>query len=162
MKCPCISIFIKRFLAMFFKSSELMNAFILSQFSYCLGIWVFHGRNVNNKINKIHEGALRIAFEDTSSKLEDLLMKAAPVTIHQRNEQLLTTEIYRTKHDLNPKFMGEVFVEKNTSYSLRGNNHLSVPIPRTNAYGMKAIRCTGHKLWQSVPSEIKVSYLDKI
>ena len=51
------------------------------------------------KLNKIHERALRIAFKDMSSKFEDLLMKAASVAIHQRNQQLLTTEIYKTKHD---------------------------------------------------------------
>ena len=92
------------------KLQTVMNAFILSQFSYCPVIWMFHDRNVNNKINKIHERALRIAFKDTSSNFEELLIKAASVTIHQRNLQLLTTEIYKTKHDLNPKFMGEIFV----------------------------------------------------
>ena len=34
--------------------------------------------------------------------------------------QLVTTEIYKTKHDLNPKFMGEIFVDKNIPYNLRG------------------------------------------
>ena len=139
------------------KLQTVMNAFILSQFSYCPVIWMFHDRNVNNKINKIHERALRIAFKDTSSNFEELLIKAASVTIHQRNLQLLTTEIYKTKHDLNPKFMGKIFVEKNISYSLRCNDHLSVPIPRTNAYGIETIRYTGHKLWQSLPLEIKES-----
>ena len=79
------------------KLQTVMNAFILSQFSYCPVVWIFHDRNVNNKINKIHERALRIAFKDTSSNFEELLIKAASVTIHQRNLQLLTTEIYMTK-----------------------------------------------------------------
>ena len=34
---------------------------------------------------------------------------------------------------------------------------LSLPILRTNAYGLKAIRYTAHKLWQSLPLEIKAS-----
>ena len=113
---------------------------------------------MDNRINKIHERALRIAFKDTSLKFEDLSMKVASVTVHQRNLQLLITEIYKTKHDLNPKFMGETFVERNISFNLRGNNHLTVPIPRTNAYDLKAIRYTAHKLKQSLPLEIKVSY----
>ena len=75
------------------KLQTVMNAFILSQFSYCPVIWMFHDRNVKNKINKIHERALRIAFKDTSSNFEELLIKAASVTIHQKNLQLLTTEI---------------------------------------------------------------------
>ena len=116
---------------------------------------MFHDRNVNDNINKIHERALRVAFKDTSSKYDNLLMKSALVTIHQRNIQFLTTEIYKTTHDLNPKFMGEIFVKKNISYSLRGNNHLSVPIPCTNVYGMKTISYAEHKLWRSLPLEIK-------
>ena len=115
-----------------------------------------------SKINKIHERELRIAFKDTSLKFEDLLLKAGSVTDHQRNLKLLTTEIYKAKHDLNPKFMSEIFIERNISYNVRGNNHLSVPVPRTNAYGLKAIRHTAHKLWQSLPIEIEVSHLKRI
>ena len=64
------------------KLKTIMNAFVLSQFSYCPVIWMFHDRKVNNKINKIHERALRIAYKDTSSNFEQLLTKADSVTIH--------------------------------------------------------------------------------
>ena len=97
------------------KLQTVMNAFISSQFRYCPVIWMFHDRNVNNKINKIHQRALRIAFKDTSSNFEELLIKAASVTIHQKNLLLLTTEIYKTKNDLNPKFMGET-LSRRTSH----------------------------------------------
>ena len=140
------------------KLQTVVNAITLSQFSYRPVVWMFHVRSVNNKINKTDERALRLAFKDASSKCEDLLMKVASVTIHQRNLQFLSTEIYKTKHDLNPKYTGEIFVEKNIAYSLRGNNHLSVPILCTNAYGTKAIRYTGHKLSQFLPLEIKGSH----
>ena len=36
------------------KLKTVMNAFILSQFSYCPVIWMFHDRSMHNKINKIH------------------------------------------------------------------------------------------------------------
>ena len=35
------------------KGRNLMKAFIISQFSYCPLIWMFHSRNSNNKINRI-------------------------------------------------------------------------------------------------------------
>ena len=41
----------------------LMNTFIMSQFSYCPLICMFHDRNFNNKINRIQERALRIAYK---------------------------------------------------------------------------------------------------
>ena len=38
-----------------------IKAFVMSQFSHCLLVLMFHDRNLNDKINKIHERALRIA-----------------------------------------------------------------------------------------------------
>ena len=80
---------------------------------------MLHDRGANNNINKIHERALRIAFVDTSLNFNELLKRPDSVTIHQRNLQLLAAEIYKTKIDLNPKFMNEIFVEKNNFYTLR-------------------------------------------
>ena len=42
------------------KCKNLMKPFITSQFSYCLHIWMFHNRNLNNTINQIHKRALRL------------------------------------------------------------------------------------------------------
>ena len=42
----------------------LMKAFIESQFTYCPFIWMFCGRNLNYRINHLHERSLRIAYND--------------------------------------------------------------------------------------------------
>ena len=39
----------------FEKKRNLLKAFIESQFKYCPLIWMFHSRNLNNKINHLHE-----------------------------------------------------------------------------------------------------------
>ena len=44
-----------------------MKAFIESQLGYCSLVWMFHNRNLNNKVNRIHEKALRITYIDKSS-----------------------------------------------------------------------------------------------
>ena len=41
---------------------NIVKAFVESQFRYCPLIWMFHRRGLNNKINHIHERALRIIF----------------------------------------------------------------------------------------------------
>ena len=41
------------------KRKSLMKAFITSQFNYCPLIWMFHSRELNNRINRMHERALR-------------------------------------------------------------------------------------------------------
>ena len=42
----------------------IMKAFVSSQFAYCPLIWMFHSRQINHKINKLHERALRIVYND--------------------------------------------------------------------------------------------------
>ena len=37
------------------KRKSLMKAFITSQFNYCPLIWMFHSRQLNNRIKKIHD-----------------------------------------------------------------------------------------------------------
>ena len=64
------------------KKRTIMKAFVESQFSYCPLIWMFHSRGLNNKINRIHERALRITFNDKSSTFQELLDKKNSVTIH--------------------------------------------------------------------------------
>ena len=72
-----------------------MSAFITSQFNYCPLIWMFYNRTLNKKINKLHEGALRLVYKDKNSTLQELLEKDNAVTIHQRNLQRLAIEMYK-------------------------------------------------------------------
>ena len=71
----------------FEKKRLLMKAFIESQFSYCPLIWMFCSRKMNNKINYIHERALRLVYDDYTSTFNDLLKKDESVCIHHRNIQ---------------------------------------------------------------------------
>ena len=75
------------------KLRNLMRAFITSQFQYCPLIWMFHSRQLNQKINKIQERALRITYKDTESTFSELLQKDCAVTIHTKNLQILMTEM---------------------------------------------------------------------
>ena len=44
------------------KLTIIMKAFVYSQFAYCPLIWMFHSRQINHKINKLHERALTIVL----------------------------------------------------------------------------------------------------
>ena len=66
------------------KRRIVMNAFITFQFSYCALIWMSHSRSVNNRVNKIHEKALRPVYKDeTNLSLDDLLKKDKSVSFTQ-------------------------------------------------------------------------------
>ena len=93
-----------------------MKAFIASGFGYCLLVWIFHSRKLNSRVNKLHERALRIVFQDYASSFTELLEKDSSTTIHNRNIQLLATELFKVKNGLSPPFMNEIFVENGQHY----------------------------------------------
>ena len=64
------------------KKQIIMKSFIESQFGYCPLIWMFHSRALYNKVNRIHERALRITHNDKSSSYRKLLTKDRSVIMH--------------------------------------------------------------------------------
>ena len=106
------------------KKRIIMKSFSESQFGYCPLIWMVHSRGLNNKINRIHERALRITYNDKSSSYGELLNKDRSVTIHHRNIRALAVEIYKVIQGISPPLLNEVFVPRQCNYELRGNNFL--------------------------------------
>ena len=133
----------------------LMRAFVISQFQYCPLVWMFHSRHLNNKINRIHERALRIAYKDYESSFNTLLGKDDSVSIHAKNLQTLLIEMFKTKENINPPFMREIFCERTVTYNLRNNNEFLLPMVRTTSYGSETIKYRGQRLWLSLPQHIR-------
>ena len=130
------------------KLKLLMDAFIRLQFNYCPLVWMFHDRTINSKVNKIRERALRIVCKDSGNDFLNAVNNS--VTTHQRNLQLLMIEIFKTKNDLNPTFMKDVFTERDNYHSLRNINHFQLPKVRTRKYGTENIQYRGCLLWASL------------
>ena len=82
-----------------------MKAFITSQFRYCPLVWMCHSRTSNNKINKLHERALRLVYDDRQSTSEELLNIDKSVTIHHRN-------LHQVQHGLAPELMNDILKKK--------------------------------------------------
>ena len=66
----------------FKKRRILIKAFIESQFKYCPLVWMFHVRQINDKINKLYERALRIVYNDTITSFEKLLDSTLVPGVH--------------------------------------------------------------------------------
>ena len=87
-----------------------MKSFVASQFGYCPLIWMFHSRCLNNKMNSIHERALRITYQDRISTFQELLNTS--VSIHHRNLQALATEMFKNHRCLSPNILREILRPK--------------------------------------------------
>ena len=77
--------------------------------NYCPLIWMFHSRQLNNRMNKIQERALRLVYNHGKLTFNDLLKLDNSVTIHQRNLQILATETFMVKNSSAPETMTEAF-----------------------------------------------------
>ena len=51
------------------KRKSLTKVFITTQLNYCPLIWMFHSRQLNDRINKIQERALRLVYKDNKLTL---------------------------------------------------------------------------------------------
>ena len=132
----------------------IMKAFISSQFGYCPLVWMFHSRTLNNRINRLHERALRIVYKDNHSSFEQLLNMDGSVTIHERNIQALAIEIYKIINGLAPEIMTQVL-------PLKDSNRYCSRFPfktqniRTVRYGSETIYSLGPKIWSAIPEGYK-------
>ena len=135
---------------------KIMNAFISSQFGYCPLVWMFHSRRLNNRINKIHERALRLVYQDDHLTFEQLLHKDGSYTIHERNIQTLAIELYKIINGISPAIMKKVL-------PLKESNRYCSRFPfetrnvHTVTYGTETISSLGPKIWHIIPKNIKDS-----
>ena len=70
---------------------------------------MFPGRQINHKINKLHERALRIVYKNYFSSFEELLSKVKSATFYERNLQILGTKVYKISNPFLPDNMQDIF-----------------------------------------------------
>ena len=129
-----------------------MKAFVISQFNYCPLIWMFHNRALNNRINKIHERALRLVYQNKNLSFSELLELDSAVTVHERN----LPEIFKVKNNLSPKIMKQVFDFREPYYNLRSEtSQFKRENIKTTHYGIQSVKFLGPKIWVMVPQNIK-------
>ena len=75
-------------------------------------IWMLYSRTMNNKINCLHERSLRIAYSNQSSTFEKLLKGDKTFSIHRKNIQNLSIEIYNFLNGLSSDMINSVFYLK--------------------------------------------------
>ena len=97
----------------YMKISELKlisNAFMMSQFSCCPLIWMFHSRAMEHRINRIHERTLRLIYLNQHQlTFKEILEETATVSMHQRNLQTRATE-NKSKNKTSPQVVNFLFL----------------------------------------------------
>ena len=119
--------------------------------------------DLEHKINRLHERALRIVYNDDHLTFNELLKLDNSVTIHHKNIQKVAIEVYKCIHDLSPSFMKDIFV--NSGYNgpnLRCEKLFQMPNIKKSYKGEESLRAFAPKIWELVPEEYKtIKNLDK-
>jgi len=128
---------------------------VTSQFSYCPLIWMLHSRSSNNRINQLHERALRLVYKDYISSFDDLLTKAKTLTIHHRNIHHLAIEMFKVKNGDAVSSVKDLFTERTVSYNLRNASEFHIPSVQKVKSRTCSLSYLGPKIWQIVPQILK-------
>ena len=118
---------------------------------------MFTSRTSNLKINKRHERALRILYNDHLSTFNELLTRDKSVTMHVRNLRLLALEMFKIKNKLSPIFIVDFFEENEILYNFRNQREFNRPKIKTVQWGVNSIRYYGPIIWDMLPTYIKNS-----
>ena len=133
-----------------------LSSFVHCHFAYAPLVWMFHSREINNKINRIHKKALRILYDDSISSFEDLLRRDEGFTVHERNIQLLMVEMFKSKNGLEPQLLQGIFeINDYQGPKLRSSKHFKRPNVNTVKYGEKSLQNLGARLWSQIPNLIQ-------
>ena len=118
---------------------------------------MFHSRTLNKRINSIHKRSLRISYGDTVSTFEELLVKDNSVSIHQRNLQILATEIFKVFKNISPTILNDIFEPRVSSYNLRANSYFETRKVTSVHHGTESLSFLGPKIWDLIPLDIRQS-----
>ena len=72
------------------------------------------------------------------------------------NLPILMSEMYKSRNDLNPSFMQEIFRENTIHYNLRSNNEFIQLIVRSVNNGTESVRFKCPQLWQTLPPRYRI------
>ena len=119
---------------------------------------MFHTKELNSRINSLHEKALRLIYQNRNLSFDELRKLDESVSIHYRNLQYLLTEICKVKMGLSPPIMNDILtLDENASYNLRSGVTVTRRNIRTNKFGFETITTIGAVLWRNLPNDIKNS-----
>ena len=80
---------------------------------------MFCSRQSNNLINKVHTMGLRLTCRDETKDFQQILKEQNEIIIHQRNFQVLMTEVYKTVNGIAPQIMNSLFQFRCSTNNIR-------------------------------------------
>ena len=117
---------------------------------------MFDSRKMEHSINRIHERALRLIYpSDSKLTFKELLNKNKIVSIHQKNLQVLATEIFKAKLNISPEISKELFSFNVRNYNFRSQSTLKRIKTNSVYFGSESLSSLAPKIYDLVPDSFK-------
>ena len=100
---------------------------------------MFSSRRSNSLINKLQKRVLRITYNDELTDFKSLVSNHNEITIHQRNLQVLMTEIYKIINHIALPIMSCVLEIRENTHNTRYFQVLSNESRRTVNYALETV-----------------------
>ena len=91
---------------------------------------------------------------DNYNSYEKLLEKSMMPSLKTRRLRIITIETFKILHKSSPVILQDLINIKNHSYNFRYTNTADIPTMRNTRYGLKSLRYSAPKIWNSLPSEL--------
>ena len=92
---------------------------------------------------------------DSKLAFKELLDKSKTVSIHQKNLQVLATEIFKAKLNISPEILKELFSFNVRNYNLRSQSTLKRMKANSVYFGRKSLSSLAPKILDLVPDSFK-------
>ena len=92
---------------------------------------------------------------DSKLTFKELLDKNKTVSIHQKNLQVLATEIFKVKLNISPEILKDLFTFNVRNYNLRSQSKLKRIKTNSVYFGSESLSSLTPKKWDLVPDSFK-------
>ena len=117
---------------------------------------MYHSRTLNNRISKLHERCLRVIYNYKKATFQTLLEKNKSISIHNRNLQVLATEMYKVTKEFSPNVFANTFTPRNQpNYNVRHITCFKIPLVSSVYDGTESIAFLDPKVSELVPEDVK-------
>jgi len=108
------------------------------------------------KLESLNKRALRIAFGDEVSSYQQLLHNSGGATLYNQRIPNMLIFIYKCLNSESfPKYLKDILTLRQSVYSSRRTNILSLCKPATTTYGPNSFHYFASKKWNSLPNNVR-------
>ena len=134
---------------------SVFNSFVKSNFAYCTVVFHHCGVQNDKKLEKMHERAIRVVYNDYVSPYKTLLERSKRKLLYEEREDMLIELVFKVLHGLSPPIDNNMFVRQSFNHNLRDTNILKTPNYETVKFGFNSLKVSGALCWNRLPNAIK-------